>query len=703
MANSDKSSKVHRIFTINFSPYLLLLVFIASGLFGRQVASAQDQAVIIVTGTDVSEFPIVRLTVLAVDGEGNRLVTLPGLVVTEEGTVVSVSNIGETVAGVEYIFVIDADENYDDQDDPGGLTRKEIVRDSIVDFANNYMNQSQMDRVSVIVPGADGGTVLVDRTPFHTELINEINFFESESFEEILLNDMMTQALERAESSLSEGRAQAVILFTDGGQLNDQLDYETLVSKAQEIGIPIFSAILGARADESEIENVSLLGDPTGGSYVHLQDSLVTTPIYTLLEENSTQHLIEYRSQFATEGEHTVTVDAAGGSGTGVVILDIEAPLVEMAVDNSQPIRRVVDDAEAPISAAVPANQPIVARVTWPDGHPRIVSRATLLMDGEESTVAQEPELINDELVTLNWDISDLDEGDYGLVVRVTDELGVEGESAELLMTIEVARPAPAVVTEVEVQPTAVPVAPEEEKTTGIDEDSNLMIIIIGAAAVLALFILVIVAIVLIRRPKSTPAAVVAPATAQDSADATQVMMPAFAAQRAATGYLEPLENAPEHTGMIALSGENIAIGRDENLAQIVFKSKSVSRLHARIMMRGGVFQLYDEGSASGTYINYEQVSLTPQNIRDKDDIHFGQVHVRFHSSGAGPDDDSTQIMQAPQRPTAAPAPVDDDMSTQPYMPNQPPAPGQPQQPAEPSDDEDDISTKPYMPHSPKR
>lgn len=699
MADSDKSGKLHRILSPKSTTFCLLVFILFSLVIGGQVAMAQDQPVIVVTGSDVSEFPIVRLTIIAVDSEGNRLEFLPGLAVSEDGSPATILDLGETLAGFEYIFVIDANETYNDTDQPGGLTRREMVRDSIVEFANSFMNQAQLDRVSIIVPGEEGAAVLVDRTQFHTSLINEINFYEPEILAETPLNDMLNQALDRAGESRSEGRAQAIILFTDAGQLSDQLEYETITAKAQEIGVPIFSVILGARADESEIENVSLLGEPTGGSYLHLEEIASVIPLFALLENNGRQHLIEYRSQISTTGDHTVTVEATGAAGSLDVSVDIAPPAVEMAVDNSLPIRRVLDSADAPITDAEPAGQPIVARVTWPDGYPRAVTQAALLVDGVEQTVVQDPELNDIGLLSIEWDLTDIDEGTYALVVRATDELGIEGESEELPMNVEVARPAPPVETVVAVQPTAVPVEPVEEETSALIDNIGVIGIVVGAAALLALFFVVVVAIVLLRRRRPTSGAVVMPVAAQASADATQVMMPAFAVPKVATAYLEPLENAPEHTGMIAVSGENVAIGRDENLAQIVFVNKSVSRLHARIMMRGGIYQLYDEGSASGTYINYEQVSLTPQNIQDQDDVHFGQVHVRFHVSGPAQDDDSTQIMQAPARPAAAPPPVSDDMSTQPFMPNQPPAAGQP--PA-PEDDEDDTSTQPYMPHSPR-
>ncbi len=193
--------------------------------------------------------------------------------------------------------------------------------------------------------------------------------------------------------------------------------------------------------------------------------------------------------------------------------------------------------------------------------------------------------------------------------------------------------------------------------------------------------------------------------------DATQVIMPAFIAKQSEGAFLEPLENAPDHAGNIPISGDNIAIGRDPKLVQLIFEDKSVSRLHARIIQKGNSFQLYDEGSASGTYLNYEQLTLEPQPLRDNDDVHIGRVHLRFRLALPESDDDATQVMQAPpmqqergaQAAAAAPT-VDEDTSTQPYMPHSPKDAPQPQA-SEPSDDEDadDISTQPYMPHSPKR
>ena len=190
-------------------------------------------------------------------------------------------------------------------------------------------------------------------------------------------------------------------------------------------------------------------------------------------------------------------------------------------------------------------------------------------------------------------------------------------------------------------------------------------------------------------------------------AEATQILAPAFV-QRSSGAYLEPLENASEHVGTVPLSGNNVAMGRDPKLAQIIFKDKSVSRLHARIMEGNGEYRLYDEGSASGTYHNYERVGLTPQTLKDNDEIHLGRVHLRFRMSAAAQDNDATQVFGPAAGGPPQPPPEQnlDDLSTQPFMPHGPgsgppaggPAPGGPS-----DDDPDGTSTQPYMPHKPNR
>ena len=73
-----------------------------------------------------------------------------------------------------------------------------------------------------------------------------------------------------------------------------------------------------------------------------------------------------------------------------------------------------------------------------------------------------------------------------------------------------------------------------------------------------------------------------------------------------------------------------MAIGRDLEVAQIVFGDSSVARLHARIRRRNGRYWLYDEGSASGTFLNHDGLGLSPRQLQDGDEIRLGRVLLRF-------------------------------------------------------------------------
>ncbi len=60
-----------------------------------------------------------------------------------------------------------------------------------------------------------------------------------------------------------------------------------------------------------------------------------------------------------------------------------------------------------------------------------------------------------------------------------------------------------------------------------------------------------------------------------------------------------------------------------------------VSRRHARIIERGGQYQLEDLGSTNGTYINRGRRLLpgTPQPLNDGDEIIIGKTFLRFKVS----------------------------------------------------------------------
>ena len=270
---------------------LLLVVLITAA---TPLAAQSEAESLRIVAVDTSNFPKISVTLVATDADNNVIDDLSGLTLREDDKLVVDFEPEQFDAGTEIIFVIDADTSIERRDDNSGLSRREKVRDSIVRFANLYMDPTQADRVSIIVPEGDGGLFLEEAgMTFPTQVINTINFYETGDLGDTGLNRMLHLALNQAESNKEDGRYQAIVLFSEASNLDDQLDYETLVENAQEGGIAFYTAILGATASDAEKESVSRLTDPTAGLQIHMPAVEDADPLYDAIQQRSNQHKLD--------------------------------------------------------------------------------------------------------------------------------------------------------------------------------------------------------------------------------------------------------------------------------------------------------------------------------------------------------------------------------------------------------------------------
>jgi len=74
-----------------------------------------------------------------------------------------------------------------------------------------------------------------------------------------------------------------------------------------------------------------------------------------------------------------------------------------------------------------------------------------------------------------------------------------------------------------------------------------------------------------------------------------------------------------------------IKIGRDPDLVGVALNDQRVSRLHCRITDdASGGFRVWDEGSASGTSVNDEDVPMQGTVLRPGDLLAIGPIEYRF-------------------------------------------------------------------------
>ncbi len=144
-------------------------------------------------------------------------------------------------------------------------------------------------------------------------------------------------------------------------------------------------------------------------------------------------------------------------------------------------------------------------------------------------------------------------------------------------------------------------------------------------------------------------------------------------AQAKATGkaYFEVVEagggGAPREN--IEIGQAILRLGRDAALAEVVFQDRSVSRCHARITEEAeGVFRIYDEGSTSGTWVNFTQVPQGEgQELQPGDVINLGRIQLRFKRRDV-PASASSNGARVTKADEPSP-PLSDTSPTQPHKP----------------------------------
>ncbi len=137
---------------------------------------------------------------------------------------------------------------------------------------------------------------------------------------------------------------------------------------------------------------------------------------------------------------------------------------------------------------------------------------------------------------------------------------------------------------------------------------------------------------------------------------------------------------------LVPVSGQPIDVVRDQTVVgrdpscEIVVADGSVSRRHARLEQRGGIWWVVDQGSANGTYLN--SLRIAEQALKNGQELRFGALAFRVdlkedpEATVATPllKDDSATLLAAAE-PPAAPTPKPGGPPPLPKPPGPPPLP----------------------------
>lgn len=607
---------------------LFYLAALLALVLGRPAAAQQverERDDLRITAVDTSAFPTVAVRVLTTTAGSAPIADLSRLALRENGVPVPDATATPVPVGVDVVMVLDANSDFLQFDDSSGVSRRDKTAASIARFAGQFMNQAGPDRVSIITPdesGAEAAFLARDATR-PDDVIAAVNAYNPIPPRVTPLQAMLTAAVEHLAAADGE-RFGAVLLYTDGARLNSQLDYPAVVEAAQAAGVPIYVAILGAEASADEIANAAGLYSPTNGRYVHMPEPDAADPIYEIFRAQGAQTELSYRSALRQNGRHEVSVSVGNVRDAAEFDLSLVGPEVALSAPETI-VRRVGSAVDTPLPLLQPAVLPLTVEITWPDGRARRLTEIAFRADGAPQPLAADARPDESGRMSLLWDISERDAGTYRLEVDIADELGFRATTAPLDVTIEIARPSPPTPT---VAPTRAPLIAPAARASVAWGALLLPLLLAGGA----------LAAILARRRRGRPAPPPEPPPriipATNPPDDNHVAVLEWPGGGEAPG------------DRIELTAADVTLGREADAVDIVIDEPTVSRLHARIRRNAaGEYWLFDEGSAGGTFLNYEQLGLAPRRLEHGDTIRLGRVALRFRLELPGrpsvTDDDS--------------------------------------------------------------
>ena len=392
-------------------------------------------------------------------------------------------------------------------------------------------------------------------------------------------------------------------------------------------------------------EALEMLAEISNGGYASLTRTTAAARAEEVYREINTQRLyytVTYQSTLGGAGPRTITVNSADVPTEGLPG-GYEVSPQPPAIAFREPAADSVIQREASLDSegtAVysPTKVSVVAGVSFPDGYPRSLSTAQLLVSGVEREAASPaPDATQVEFEADLSDISTPGSNQVMLEIRIVDSLGLEA-SAQRALVVEVVSP---------------PASSRGLTTT-------LVLGVLGLVCGVALILIAVGGGLFYYRRRSTPAA--APAAQGPPAEAKQTILVGRAQERQALATLTVLEGPKGLIGeAINITKPTTVIGRNPKTTDVNFyaeEESSVSRVHCTIQNDGGIFKITDNGSSSGTRLNGRAIPPDdPVVLADNDEIILGDlgrrgVKLRFNKI-SGPDelrysgsaDDRTRIV----------------------------------------------------------
>jgi len=579
---------------------LLFACFCVLALFPLSSVQAETAGRVLISSPDTSRFPEITFFASIIDDQGQHIPNLSdaNVQVLEDSEIISQTDLTEEIGGTRQVFAINSVRGLRGRD-AEGLTRFDYVRLGLMEW---------WSRADAADAGADDLVLLTADSPLTThasmaaELAAALDQYEPTYTEEPVGADLLMQALDHASDPVPHpGMTRHVIFITPILRGAEELPLSNAIAKAKSTGTAIHPVLVGPAEimDLPEVANLQLLADETGGTFTYFNEQGLSGLADRILSQRSV-YRVTYASRANRSGLHVIQLQHEQGVRSSERRFSIQVAPPEVAfIQPPDQITRQSEDPAMELKDLPPTSFTMRALITFPDGKPRQIKRTQWLIDDHIVLVQRDP-----PFDVFEWDLSQyLSTGTHSLQIVVEDVLGLQTESP--ILTVRVI---------VDLPPSGFNAIQPFLGTLGV-----ILGILIGS---------ILLGVVLVGRVRARHASSEADAAPSRHARRRRAGLQSTAKGNTVEAFLEPLDSEHDRINLI---GTDLTLGRDPALTPAPFLDASVSGLHARVVrLANGAYQIKDQGSIAGTWVNYLPVPEDGKILQHGDLIHLGYIGLRF-------------------------------------------------------------------------
>ncbi len=614
--------------------FILVLVILSAPL----AASAQTTAFASIQAPDSSGFPTIEFFLDAHNAQGDfiRGLGASDVSVMENGVQLPVEEISELKPGVQFVVSINPGPSFAVRNSKA-ISRFDTIRGTLATWAKSRVGSNIDDLSLVINNGPEVSHVSDSRT-----WLERLEAAEIDARKAVPNLDGLFRAVTIVNDPTPRQGMERVILFITPpieSNMIEPLDNLIMQAKLQDVAVHILLVSSAGGFQTAGVKRLMDLAAQTGGSFfAYSGDEIIPDP-ELLLHEYRSIYQVSYHSAIVSGGEHQVAVNVETPDGTLAsnaqnIKIDLQPPIPAFIAPPIEILRQSAseDDKEQPaaksakLTAYEPAQQVIQVVFDFPDGRKRSIVATSLSVDGVKIVENTSP-----PFDSFAWDLSGFEtNGTHLLQVQVVDEFGISGTSVDIPVNIRI-------------------------KGMALNRWAVLLDntpILIGLGVIVSGSILLLV---LLLGGRLRPKALRVSQTRRQKVDVVTQPVPGsedFLGESHHSSWADRLQKQhrsaqPKALALLyrigdtggvvdsapfAMISQELLIGTEANWAGLVLHDSSVEKRHARLVREtDGCFHLHDEGSISGTWINYTPVSKNGAGVEHGDIIHIGKVGFRFN------------------------------------------------------------------------